>query len=174
MVAGPNDLHALATDLLSASSDALDNIMAPLLGAPDRQFVAPGEPAYDCCEDGQLTVHATAIGEDAHFGPTASGVKHRASKAHVNLISWAVTIVRCVGAYGDGGPPDPAAMEAVAEQTNADAWALWNGLWSATVSGDLFSVCGEVYFDGLRAARTAGNCAGWVLTVRSSLDGFDG
>lgn len=168
------DLHTLAAALLQASSDALDGLPGPLAGAPQRQFVSPGAPAFDCCEDGQLTVHTTAIGEDPHFGPVGSGVKHRASKAHVNLATFVVTIVRCVGAYGDGGPPDPAAMEAVAEQTNADAWALWNGLWSATVSGDLFSVCGEVYFDGLRAVPTSGNCAGWTLQVRASLDGYDG
>ena len=43
----------------------------------------------------------------------------------------------------------PAALEAVAEQTNADAWALWNYLWNLCRSGDLFSICGGVFFDRL-------------------------
>ena len=172
---GPLDVHYLAEDLLQVCVDALDTIPGydpALAGAPDRAFVSPGEPAFDCCEDGQLTVHAS-LGTEAptKVGMTA-GIKHRIG-GRVNLVGFQVIIIRCVGAYGDGGVPDAAAMQDVAAQTNADMWALWNHVWNAAASGEIFSVCHEVYFDGLRPVATSGNCAGWTLSLRASLDGYE-
>ena len=171
---GPGDLHTQALDLLAYSSLALDAIPISdpgLLGAPLRAFVSPGEPALDCCDDGQLTVHVSTITEAATKVGLNAGIKHRAGKMHINLVTFVVTIARCFN-WPEGGVPKETTLEALSEQSDADAWALWNGLWNSTISGDLFSLCGQVYFDGMRAITQSGGCVGWTLTIRAEVEGY--
>jgi hypothetical protein len=63
-------------------------------------------------------------------------------------------------------------MEAAAEQVNADAWALWNHIFNLIAAGQLFQLCGEVFWDGLNVLTPSGGCGGSVLSVRVRLDGY--
>ena len=65
-------------------------------------------------------------------------------------------------------------LEAVAEQTAADGWALWNHLWNMARAGEIFSLCGGVYFDRMSPAHpVSGGCYGWLLLIRAELDGYE-
>jgi hypothetical protein len=170
---GPADLHAQCLEILSASVDALDTIpsLAPgLLGAPERAFVSAGTPALDCCN--QLTVNAAPIAE----APTAplemgSGTRHQQG-LRKNYVGFQITITRCGPPTGDL-PPSADELEAVAEQCNADAWALWNYLWNEERSGALFTICGGVFNDRLAPLTPSGGCYGWVFSFRGEVEGYE-
>lgn len=170
---GPLDLDTFAHALLGVSVDALDTIPnydATLAGAPDRRFVSPGQPVLDCCADGQLTVNAILI-NDANTTPGGLAAGKRYVDGRINHVTFLVTIARCIPvADAQGNPPAVADLEAAASQTNADAWALWNHLFN--VSDTLVSLCGEVFFDGMRPLAPS-NCAGWTAIVRVRLDGYE-
>lgn len=164
---GPEDLYALAEELLEASIDALDTI--PLIasglgGSPARSFVSPGIPALDCCD--QLAVHVQGVSEI----PVGSSQTHKAGARH-NVVTLVVTITRCHSL--DVVPPPVATLQATAAQMDADGWALWNELWNQMRSGDLLTLCDEVFWDGLRALTPSGGCGGWVLTLRAAYEGYE-
>ena len=138
---GPGDLYAIATELLDASVEALDSIPVfdpGLTGAPDRSFVSPGQPAFDCCD--QLTVHVAGVTEF----PIGQVDTHKES-ARKNLVTFVVTSVRCLAQSVGDTPPDADALQQDAEQLDADGWALWNHLWNLMRSGDLFTLCGTCH-----------------------------
>jgi hypothetical protein len=64
-------------------------------------------------------------------------------------------------------------LAAASEQLNADGWALWNHLYNLWTAGLLFTVCDEVFWDFLRPIGPSGGCAGWVLGIHISLDGYN-
>lgn len=172
---GPGDLQALALEVLTASEDALNTIptLAPGLdGAPERAYVAPGRPALDCCP--QLTVHVDQVNDaDTSPGGLSAGRRIAGKKNWVRLV---ITIARCVIDTRIGSditqPPLAADLEATAEQTNADAWALWNHLYCLWLAGELLSLCSEMFFEGMRPLGEQGTCAGWTLSIRGTLDGY--
>lgn len=167
------DLHLLCGDLLDASIAALDTIpdFAPGLGAaPERSFISPGPPALDCCD--QLTVHVVSVTE-AGTSPLGLASGRRNVSGRVNHVGLVVTITRCIPTGDDTRAPETAGLEAAAEQTNADAWALWNHLWNMWRADALFTMCGEVFWDGLRPVNPSGGCAGWTLNLRVSLEGYE-
>ena len=176
-MAGIGDLHSLAVLLLQSCAEALDTIPsydATLLGAPDRQFVSPGQPVDDCCE--QLAVHIPAVGQ-ANTSPTglASGKRHLFGA--INHVALSVRITRCIpnGMNAQSGvytPPSPVSLTEAARQLNADAWALWNHLFNLQSSDLLLSLCDEVFFDGIGAIPPSGGCGGWVLQMHCSLGGY--
>ena len=166
------DLQALCVELLAAAVDALDTVPladSALLGAPERRYVSPGQPALDCCDE--LSVYASAIGEYADPRLPSSG---RRIAAHISLITLIITASRCVHVMQeDGDPPLAGDLERDAAQINADGWALWNHLYNLWRSGLLFTLCGEVFWDGLRALAPSGGCAGWQFVIRASLNGYE-
>lgn len=169
---GPTDLNALCEELLAASVESLDTIPTfdnTLDGSPPRAFVSPGQPALECCDDGQLTVYAGSV------NALPTGEPRLDKTGRKNIVGLVVTIVRCIPSAGDDqmNPPTGAELALAAAQTNADAWALWNHLFNMWVSGDLFTFCGEVYWDGLRSITSSGNCGGWNLFIRVDLDGYE-
>jgi hypothetical protein len=171
----PRDLQALCVELLDAAVDSLDTLPdfdPGLEGAPDRRFVSPGQPALDCCS--QLTVHSASVGE-ANTTPGNLNVGKRNRSARINHIGLVVTITRCIQGLKEAGmeATAPEDLEATAVQTNADAWVLWNHLWNMWRSGELFTLCGEVFFDGMRALPTSGGCVGWTMTFRVALEGYE-
>ena len=169
---GLSDLYDQCVELLDAAVDALDTIpsLAPgLLGAPERAFVSAGTPALDCCN--QLTVNAAPIVE----APTAplemgAGTRHQ-QQFRKNYVGFQITITRCADIVDM--PPSVAVLQAVAEQTDADAWALWNYLWNLARSGGIFTICGGVYFDRLAPLTSSGGCVGWVLSMRAEMEGYE-
>lgn len=170
---GPADLHDQCLAVLAAAVTALDTIpsLAPgLLGAPERAFVCAGTPALDCCN--QLTVNAAPIAE----APTAplemgAGTRHQQG-FRKNYVGFTITVTRCQN-YTDT-PPLPEQQEAVAEQTNADAWALWNVLWNDERSGLLFTICDGVFNDRLAPLTPSGGCTGWQFSFRAEVEGYEG
>lgn len=176
-MAGPPDLQALALELLAADEEALDTIpiLAPgLEGAPERAFVSPGLPSFDCCP--QLTVHVQDI-TDASVSPGGLMEGKRnvtGKKIYVRLVT---TIIRCVPDSRSGQilttMPFTSDLQAAAEQTNADAWALYNHIFAMWRSGDFLSLCSNLVFEGARSVGEQGKCAGWTLTLRAMLDGYD-
>ena len=179
-MASPDDLHLFATTFLNECASALDSIptLVPgqgLLGAPERQFVSPGLPVWDCCE--QLAVHATPMTEaDTTPGGLDAG-RRSARQARINHASYVATITRCVptGELSAGGTytaPDTVDLTLAARQINADGWALWNRLFNAVYAGRLLTLCDEVFWDAIIPVVPAGGCAGWTVTMRASLPGY--
>jgi len=169
---GPEDLQTLLEEYLDACIESLDTIptFAPGLGgAPERSFISPGQSADDCCP--QLTVWAEAVNDS----PTSAGSFRgkSAKEARLNAVSLVARIIRCVDVGTDGRPPDAAAQQASSEQINADGWALWNHIFNMVRAETLFSLCGEVFWDGLRSINPSGGCGGWVLALRVSWDGYE-
>jgi hypothetical protein len=169
MGTGPEDLYALEQELLDAAVESLDTIptFAPGLGgSPERSYISPGLPAFDCCD--QLTVHSASI-LDSPFSPD-SATGRSARSASVITIGLVVTITRCVP-----GQPEPPVSDFLepTQQVEADGWALRNHLRGMIQSGELFSICDEVFWDGLRKVNPQGGCAGWTLNLRVQLDGYE-
>jgi hypothetical protein len=175
-MAGPGDLHAFAVAYLDACVEALDTIpnfpeTSALLGAPDRRFVSPGIPVWDCCE--QLAVHVPLMNE-ADTTPGGLDAGKRTNRGYVNSITFLATITRCIPTMDDNGnPPTAAALEAKAAQIDADGWALWNHLHNLKASAQLLTLCDEMFFDGILAAVPSGGCAGWTVTVRAAIGGYE-
>lgn len=171
---GPEDLHALADELLQAAIESIDTIptFAPgLLGAPDRSFISPALPVFDCCE--MLTVHVDPISESG-TSPQGLATGRRATYGRINLVALVVSIVRCIPtAGGTNDLPSIDSMQAAAEQTNADAWALWNHIYNLIRADDLLARCLEIFWDGMRPIAPSGGCGGWTLSLRVQLDGYE-
>ncbi len=169
----PTDLQTLCDAVLDASSLALDTIpgFAPgLEGAPARTFVTAGQPSFDC---GQLTVNANTIRE----APTeplglGSGTRHRLGM-RLSLVGIQVWIVRCLNSQE--AIPTIAQQEALADQVNADGWALWNYLWNVNRAGSsdpIVTLCDEWYMDALTPLQPSGGYSGWLLSIRAELSGY--
>ena len=169
MGTGPEDLQDLCQEFLDACVESLDTIptFAPGLGgAPERSYISPGQSADDCCP--QLTVWAQQVGESPNSPGSFRGKS--SIDGQINVVTLIARIVRCVETKGD--PPPVDSLQASAEQINADGWALWNHLYSMVRADELFSLCGEVFWDGMRSITPSGGCGGWVLALRVELDGY--
>ena len=167
----PGDLYATAQELLDASAASLDTIPTfdpTLNGAPERQLIVFAQPVLDCCE--QLAVSAVQVQDAPLIGGLPAGRQVAAKLSHVFL---AVSISRCYPiADNKGNPPTVAEVEDATRQLDADGWALWNHLYCLWTSEQLFTFCGEVFWDSLRPLGPSGGCAGWVLGIHISLDGY--
>ena len=161
------DLQALAEAVLDASEDILGTTGNEPI---ERAFVSHGPPALDCCN--QLAVHVAQIGEAATQAGTVllPGMRH--TFARVNLTALMITVTRCHPTFDEEGrqPPSAAELNEAAAMLNADAWALWNGLYRA--QDDLFDACDLVFFDGMNPLPPQGGCAGWVMQIRFELQGY--
>lgn len=164
------DLHVLAEEFLVAVLEAQNTVpdFAPGLGgAPERSYVSPGAPAFDCCP--QTTVHIGPIGEGA-----SSPLQPKASQARINRVTLIATVVQCVPTTTDSGkPPSQAVLEAAAEQINADKWALQNHIYNLIRAGQLFTLCQDVEWLGIQPIPLQGTCGGSILTIRAALDGYE-
>jgi len=169
---GPEDLQALCQEFLDACVEALDTIplFAPGLGgAPERSYISPGQSADDCCPD-QLTVWSGG----AVPSPNSPGNFTGKSSIEGQIIAIPLTarIIRCLH-QNEGEAPVVALAEADAEQINADGWALRNHVFNLIRAGQLFSLCGEVFWTGLRSIPAQGGCGGYTLSVLVEIDGYE-
>jgi hypothetical protein len=130
-----------------------------------HNFIADGLVVHNCP---QLAVYATPISEaDTAPGGLTSG--KRVSLGRINHVLFSIEIVRCIPT--DVEPP-ASEITAASAQTNADAWALWNHLFNLIGSGQLLTLCQEVFFEGITAVSPSGGCAGWTVALRAQLDGY--
>jgi hypothetical protein len=161
-------LFEQASALLNIAGDALEETVG---GLPDRSYVAPAEPAFDCCPF--LTVHVPALGEDTTavgLGGVAGG--RRATTGSVILATYVILAIRCAPQAEASGLPALSDIEAVAREVQQDGWALWNVLRQAIRDGEIFGMCSEVYFDGGVSVPEQGGCIGWRFTVRAAIPGI--
>ena len=159
-------------ELLDACVEALDTIptFAPALGgAPARSYVSPGQSADDCCPD-QLTVWSNGLVPS----PRSPGIFTGKSATQGQVIAASLTarIIRCLH-QNEGEAPVPESATADAEQINADGFALWNHVFNLIRAGDLFAVCGEVFWTGLRSITAQGGCGGYTLSLLVEIDGYE-
>lgn len=170
-MADHDDLWNLANEYLKACVAALETTPA---GAPQRVYVSPGPPAWDCCP--QLTVHVggpVVAATSPGGGALADG--HRMAVAGmVNLIDLTATIIRCApGIREDSEPAPPEDFDRCSAYTLADLWSIWNYITSAHNAGDLFpGSCREVFLDPAALLAQQGGCAGWQISVRVQLGGY--
>lgn len=180
MAGGPADLHALCREYLEACALAVASTPG---GAIDRVFVSPGMPAFDCPE-AQLTVHAggPAQADTAPLAPPLQPGHRDDYSVVVNLVALTATVYRCAPVIAQVGDmfvfPEPSEMEAAAEFTNADVWAIWNVVRRRYRDGLLFTTPNgrkrALFFDPAVPLLTSGGTAGWQIQIRVQLDGYGG
>jgi hypothetical protein len=157
-----------ATDLhdLAAAGQILDTTGNDPI---NRAFVSHGPPALDCCD--QLAVHIANIGEATTNATDPLGPGFRHARGRVNLTVLIVTVTRCHPVIGDDAQiPTADELTAAAATLNADAWAIWNGLYR--MRNELFAACDLVFFDACVPLPPQGGCAGYVMQIRFELGGY--
>ncbi len=170
MAAG--DLYAAAVELLEATEVAL------AANPVDRVFVSPALPALDCCP--QLTVHVggASEGDTAPLQPPLQPGHRTYAGDLVNVVQLTITIVRCTpGPDNSGNPPPAAEIQASAQESIDDLWAIWNYLRTEHRAGNLFTAPAgpgsrEFFFDPAFPLNIAGGCCGWQIPFRVSLGGY--
>lgn len=164
-------LYDLCAEFLAACAAAVE--LAPG-GAIDRAYVSPGPPAWDCAP--QLTVHAGGpiVGDTMPFAPPLE-VGHRIQNTGiVNLATMTATVLRCSPVPSKTGiAPTPASLDAAAQQTLGDVWAIWNYLASRKRSSQLWAPRErELVFDPAVALGSQGGASGWQVQIRVQIDGY--
>lgn len=169
-----DELYELCRETLEAANAAL-TADAPG-GGIDRAFVSPGSPAWDCCP--QITVHAGGAieGNTAPLGPMLQPGHRVDQVAVVPLVAMTITVLRCAPVPEQSGQtvrlPSATSIEATAQKTLGDVWAIWHGLRRAIQDGTLYaseSCSREVFFDPASPVNTQGGCAGWQIPLRVAL-----
>ncbi len=134
---------------------------------PDRQFVSPGLPAWDC---ELLAVQAERT--FGHAGNLATEVLEPqlpAAGHALRGVTCAVWLIRCVPTIHDDGSnvtvPSVTEEEAAAAVILRDAQLLLNVLVAAQRAGDLPS-CSGVAFEQWTNVGPQGGLGGGVLRVR--------
>jgi hypothetical protein len=161
-------VHTIAGELLAKCELALGTTVG---GVPPFVSLNPGLPALDRQCD-QLYVW-----ESAPVVESAGGVGslHFGWKTFIGLNAL---IARCVpvGETIDKRYRGPSAIKstAAAQKVMEDMWALWNGVTSEILSGDLFEdfPCSGVRFESMIPLDPQGGFAGWTLALQVELDGY--
>lgn len=166
-----SDLFDIAAAFLAASITALEKTTA---GPPDRAYVAPGDPALDCCD--QLTVHNQFLGEVAF--EAGSGAMARAKAINRGGLATATVVIeitRCVAvgtvSAGKISPPKAVELQQSARTIDEDGWALWLGLNYSLKHGDLAQFCSGAERLGGTKLIPQGGCGGWVFSYRYPIEG---
>lgn len=166
-----SDIYDVAVAFLAASVTALE---ATLAGPPERAFVAPGDPALDCCD--QLTVHNDFLGEvDFAAGPGVGAKAMAINRGGKAIVTLQIQISRCVPVPSESGNtvvlPHPVDQQAAARTIDEDGWALWLGLNAELKHGDLSRICDGAERLGANKMVPQGGCGGWVFTYRYPIQG---
>ena len=146
----------VALNLLSAAAAAL----AP--DAPSRQFVSHNAPAWDLCEEDQLTVH---LGNTTFRQP-------RDDKMGPSMARplWVLQLVRCVpGPSNSGAAPSADALTASATGLLDDFDAI-----QAAVRADpagIFGGCRAVQFGQAVPLGPAGQVGGYSWPIGAEIIG---
>jgi hypothetical protein len=166
-----DDVSGVVAAFLQAAQQALALTAA---GTPGRVYASAGRPAFDCC--GQLTAWASFLAEgDTQSGAGGLAGSKKARIGKYPVITVTIQATRCAalptGRPPDQAPPTPAALQAVAAQTNEDVWALYLYIAQDLRDGDLHEACGGSWFDGATPINEQGGCVGWELVYRYPIPG---
>lgn len=168
---GASDLHAMCEDYLSLCLHALADTPA---GAPACSYVSSGPPPWDILDC--VVVHTPGpVVADTLPQTTALTPGHRVTtNGEVIIVALVATVLRCGYVLDEGAQGiDPAAITAVAAQTNADLWAVQNHLRAAKRAGTLFPPREREFFiDPAVAVNQEGGAAGWQIGIRVQLGGY--
>ena len=164
-------------DTLGEQAAALLNLSEAALaltdaGAPERSYVSPSDPAFDCCPF--LAVWVAGLTEETTLaGPGGASTGHRTLAGSVILATYQVLAVRCAPSPGGNGSiPAITEIESVAWQVEQDGWSLWNTLRQGIRDGTIFGMCSEVHFDTGVPIAEQGGCVGWRFTIRAAISGI--
>lgn len=144
-------------------------------GEPNCAYICAGPPAWDSFPC--LIVHSggPAVGDTFPLQPSLAPGHRVTTNAQVNLVSITATILRCAAILDDNGQaPSVEEQDSAARQTSADLWAIWNHVREAKKAGTLFAPRErEFFFDPAVAVNQQGGAAGWQITVRTALYGYE-
>lgn len=148
-----NDVHDIAVRLLDKAKDVLTN-------EPDRAFVSPGEPAFDC---EQLSIQVRSVGAGGKF-PADKGENF---KAYIPHADYRIEVLRCIPTTDDKGrAPSISALTDAAEIHNRDLQELFTGLAALHTAGELLPAgCDLAHFQNATPSQPSGG----VLAARVDL-----
>lgn len=173
---GPTDLYDAAERILEIAVEALDSQDAidagGLLGAPARQYVSDGLPAFDC---EQVTVHLPGLLEEitSPLSPNpATG--SRQVTGRINLVNFVTTVVRCVPVSASTQPPAAAKIETSARQIYSDWWAIWAAMYWHARANTLLGAdrCEIRRFQASHIVDPSGAFGGSIVNVQLQIDGY--
>lgn len=170
---GPGDLHALAVVFKDAMVEALDSVHTAdptLLPAPERAYVSPGLPVFDCPT--QLAVYANPVLELQTF-PIGLAEAKRIRVGHITHVRILGVATRCLKTGDEFNAPTVVELEEDARQIHADGWALWNHMWSLIHEEQIVEGCQGAVFEGMTQLTPSGGSGGWELRIRVELDGYN-
>lgn len=158
-------LLALADDVLDALVNYWPADAEPL---PERRFVAPGEIAWDCCDQLAVRVERTfPIAGDLAVEVIPSDTS--GIEATMRAAELAVSITRVVSDLDDqGSAPSPDELAADSMLMLHDAQAMFNALLAAFRADALGTCSGLALLDYQLVGPEGGRAAG-VQRVRVSL-----
>lgn len=168
---------------LTSACNGLLATAAAILGpaAPSRQFVAIGQPAYDC---DQLTVHVQSFGV-ASTSPQSAARDAMRRRVVLYEAVLALTLCRCYSIDAEPSMLDPnvslppsSSLQAVADQVHGDVWQLWTDLWSAAKAGTIIGTppagCRGVALGQAVPVPEQGALGGWVIPLTVEISGAAG
>lgn len=171
------DLFDLAAELLAAADEALADAPGGQIADP---FVSPGLPAFDFTPFLSVHVGGPQQADTAPLQPPLQPGHRARDTGAVNLIPMTITVTRNVPMVVEQGGllvlPSTADMQASAELSCGDIWAIWNHLRTKYRNDDLFASPGskrEFFFDGAVSVHAQGGHGGFEIPVRVQLDGYE-
>lgn len=174
-MAGVDDLYDLSVEYLGACEEAV----ATAPGGPiARSFVSPGLPALDCLPQLAVYVGGPVEAETRLTGPQLAAGRRPDDTGAVHLIALTCVVARCVPVIREGSNafPTPAQMNAASQEVIADVWAIWNWVRAAYREGLIFTRPDgerrELYFDPAVPLGISGGAGGWMVPIRTALDGY--
>lgn len=169
-MAGINDLNDVTAAFLTVALEALALTDA---GPPGRSYVAPGEPALDCC--GQLTVWLSDLTEIAQISATgALGPSKAVTRGSLPSLGIFVQATRCqigLDKLREGALPRAVDLQATAHMVDQDGWALRLHFADSIRNGLLARQCSGVALLGGQKLIPQGGCVGWTFQFRYPIEG---
>jgi hypothetical protein len=166
-------MYDLASGYLEAIVAAMDSTDT---GAPQRAFVAPGQPVFETQCD-QAAVYVPSLSDGATTPtqpPEITGQRSRYGR--VNLVGLTGYAIRCAAVSGSPNMYEALSDSTLSVQAKAvyeDGWAIWNWV-NQLIRNDLLfgGTCGIAHFDRGSPYLTEGGLTGWQFQMRVQLDGY--
>lgn len=156
----PDYLWLLATQILDLAEQSLDPDDTEQ-DAPDRVFIAHGQPVVEFCEGpGTLVVWYDTI-STRQVGRSDAMQKQL-------VITFFIDLWRC-WPVGQNLPPSVEVIEEAVRLQHIDVWCLVNGVQQGF---DQIVGCELVQFQEVRTLGPLGGVAGWRMPVTVGLSGY--